>query len=192
MRYVVRQERGFATVHRVDLAWGETSRSNRWPSTPNVDRIVACPEGDRVALVASAPHIPPRVVIYDASSQAAAVVTRSSGENVPRAELAYPRAGELADGGRRDRSRLALRAAQPALRGGGRAAAGRARSRGADQPGARTVGAVGAVLRHAGLRRADVQLSRQHRFRPRLHAAAATETGACVTSRTPVSGVAVS
>ncbi|MFN2114909.1 MAG: S9 family peptidase [Anaerolineae bacterium] len=88
--YIVRQELGFARVMRLDLETGDLAPVDALAAYTNVDRIVTSPAGDRVAVIGSAPDIPPRIVVHDAESGLTRVVARSSGENVPRSELASP------------------------------------------------------------------------------------------------------
>jgi len=90
--YALRVERGFRRVYRIDLQTGASTRVAALDGYTDALQIAAAPAHDRVAMIASAPAIPPRVVVYDGETDRAHVLARASGETVPAEALAYPEA----------------------------------------------------------------------------------------------------
>jgi dipeptidyl aminopeptidase/acylaminoacyl peptidase len=88
--WVVRGEGGSQRLMRVDLATGTVAAPPALAGYSQVTDLEAAPTGDTLALVASAPAIPPRVLVYDATAGTARVAARASGETVPAAALATP------------------------------------------------------------------------------------------------------
>ncbi len=97
--YAVRGERGFRRVERIALASGEAEPVAGLADYSDVDQIVAAPTGDRFAVIASSPCVPPRVVVHDGATGEVRVVARASGETVPAGALAQPEALEWATAG---------------------------------------------------------------------------------------------
>jgi len=103
--YAVRSDRGFGSLRRIRLADGASAPVAALEPYQDVAGLAAAPRGDALAVVASAPAIPPRVVLFDGAAGEARVVARASGERVPAAGLSRPEAitwtstgGELAHG----------------------------------------------------------------------------------------------
>lgn len=90
--YAVRRRRGFEQVVRIDLATGEEQVVDELSDYTEVSHVAASPRDDKLALVVSAPRIPPRVIEYEAATGAVRVVARSSSESIPAEELAAPEA----------------------------------------------------------------------------------------------------
>lgn len=88
--YAIRGERGFRRLHRIDLQTGASTRVAALDAYTEVGQPVVLPGQDRVALIASAPAIPPRVLVYDGAAERLRVLARASGETVPEAALARP------------------------------------------------------------------------------------------------------
>lgn len=82
-------ERGFMQLRRIDLASGDSQPVAELGDYSEISSLAASPVGDRLAFIASAPKLPPRVVLHDFSSGGEThVVARSTGETVPAAALA--------------------------------------------------------------------------------------------------------
>jgi dipeptidyl aminopeptidase/acylaminoacyl peptidase len=103
--YITRQEGGFSRVQRLDLTSGRIEDVVALREYTCIERIAASPVGDAIAVIASAPRTPTRVVVFDGESGSARVVARSSSETVPASELAAPESlswatgdGEMAHG----------------------------------------------------------------------------------------------
>jgi dipeptidyl aminopeptidase/acylaminoacyl peptidase len=103
--WVARGQGGFQQVVEVDLATGAAAPVAALAAYTQVTDLEAAPAGDRLALVVSAPAIPPRVVVLETTTGTVRVAARSSGETVPASALAVPEAlswvtagGELAHG----------------------------------------------------------------------------------------------
>jgi dipeptidyl aminopeptidase/acylaminoacyl peptidase len=81
-------ERGFQRLRRIDLATGDSQPVAPLAEYSEIASVVASPVGRRVAIIASSPVSPPRVVTHDFDSGSTQVVARSSGETVTAAALA--------------------------------------------------------------------------------------------------------
>lgn len=82
-------ERGFMQLRRIELASGDSQPVAEPGDYSEISSLAASPVGDRLAFIASAPKLPPRVVLHDFSSGGEThVVARSTGETVPAAALA--------------------------------------------------------------------------------------------------------
>jgi dipeptidyl aminopeptidase/acylaminoacyl peptidase len=101
-----RDERGFQRLWLLDVATGET-RPVEGPlgEYTTIGALVASPIDERVAVTASTPAIPSRLVVGEPANGTARVIKHSAAENVPAAELARPEAltwqstnGELVHG----------------------------------------------------------------------------------------------
>jgi dipeptidyl aminopeptidase/acylaminoacyl peptidase len=88
--YALRGDRGFRRVYRIDMQTGASTRVAALDAYTDASQIAAAPGYDRVALVASGPAIPPRVVVYDGDADLAHVVARASGETVLAQDLSHP------------------------------------------------------------------------------------------------------
>jgi dipeptidyl aminopeptidase/acylaminoacyl peptidase len=84
----VMNRRGFRRLVRIDLASGAITPVESLEEYADVAYLVAAPQGDRVAMVASGPAIPPRVVEHDFTTGRTRIVARSSGETVLPSALA--------------------------------------------------------------------------------------------------------
>jgi dipeptidyl aminopeptidase/acylaminoacyl peptidase len=95
----VRSQGGMHRVARIALADGSSAPIEGLAEYSDVSSIAASPDGERIAVVAAAPHLPPRVVEHELRSGGTRIVARASGENVPAAALArcepisFPTAG---------------------------------------------------------------------------------------------------
>lgn len=78
-----RQQRGFMQLVRIDPSDGRSEVVAELAEYTELGQVAAAPRGDRVALVASSPAIPPRIVAHDFSSAQTRVVARGSTESVP-------------------------------------------------------------------------------------------------------------
>ncbi|HEV3005609.1 MAG TPA: S9 family peptidase [Pirellulales bacterium] len=81
-------ERGFQSLRRIDLATGDSEPVAELADYSEIASVVASHEGRRVAIIASSPVSPPRVVTHDFELGRTQVVARSSGETVPASALA--------------------------------------------------------------------------------------------------------
>ncbi len=84
-RYVaaVRTERGFESVHRIELATGRDEPIAELAEYTDVSQICAAPQGQRIAFIGSNPRTPARVVSFDLATRQTRIVARASGETVP-------------------------------------------------------------------------------------------------------------
>jgi dipeptidyl aminopeptidase/acylaminoacyl peptidase len=85
--YAVANERGVCQVLRIDIQSGAAEAIAALKSYTDVTQVVAAPDGDRIAMIASSPSQPTRVIEYDTARDAARVVARASTEAVAAAEL---------------------------------------------------------------------------------------------------------
>jgi dipeptidyl aminopeptidase/acylaminoacyl peptidase len=84
-------ERGKDRLQIVDLAGGEaTGLPAEISRYTDIGNPTAAPSGSSLAAVVSAADIPPRVVTFDLDAGGERVWAHSSGESVPRSELARP------------------------------------------------------------------------------------------------------
>ncbi|HUY31482.1 MAG TPA: prolyl oligopeptidase family serine peptidase [Pirellulales bacterium] len=81
-------EHGFQRLRRINLSTGDGELIAALADYSEIGSIVAAPLGCRVAIVASSPALPARVVTHDLDSGRAQVVARSSGETVYTSALA--------------------------------------------------------------------------------------------------------
>ena len=84
----IRSERGFQRIERIELDSGRSEAVAELAPYTDAAQIVAAPQGDRIALVASAVAIPPRIVEHDFARGTTRVVARASAEAVPPESLA--------------------------------------------------------------------------------------------------------
>lgn len=93
-RYVVakRNERGFEQLMRIDIQSGESNAVDAVAEYSDIARVVCSPVDDRVALLASSPTVPPRIVVHDFANGQSRVIARASGETVSPESLSRPRA----------------------------------------------------------------------------------------------------
>lgn len=86
--FYLKNDRGWRTLWSVELATGQSRQIDLGPYTW-VERLVASPTADKLALIASAPKIPTRLVTLEAG--ALSIERRSTGETVAPEELPEPR-----------------------------------------------------------------------------------------------------
>jgi dipeptidyl aminopeptidase/acylaminoacyl peptidase len=102
----VRSENGFETLVAVDAAGRMQGLGARHPGYTVLSHPAASPGAEQVAVVASGPAQPPRVIVFDLAEPAGpSVRRRSDSESVPRAAFSVPQAiswesfdGDLAHG----------------------------------------------------------------------------------------------
>lgn len=87
--YYLRSSGGFAALWRCELATGRAEKVSGLDEYTALAQIAVSPAGD-VALIASAPHIPPRVVVLTAEGRVR-VLCRSGPEDIEAGRLARPR-----------------------------------------------------------------------------------------------------
>lgn len=85
--YVRRNERGIATLERVDVTTGRVTPLPIAPYTW-IQQITPWPQGRKLTAIASSSRIPPRVVVWDGDTWH--VRARSSSESIPATEFAEP------------------------------------------------------------------------------------------------------
>jgi len=83
----VRSFRGEHTAQLVDTASGETRDLRALAGYTSVDYITGAADGTRVALVASSPTTPPRVLAFELPDGPPRTLARATGETVPAAAL---------------------------------------------------------------------------------------------------------
>jgi dipeptidyl aminopeptidase/acylaminoacyl peptidase len=83
-----RNRHGFQTLVQIDVQSGEISPAVAFESYPGMAHVSANSHGDRIAVIASGPKTPPRVVSFETVSRNARVVARASGETTPPVALA--------------------------------------------------------------------------------------------------------
>lgn len=88
----VRNQDGFHQLVRIDLATGQNTAVSSLSAYSEVTAIAASPQGDCVALVASSPTIPTRVLCHDFSTGQTRVCARSLAESIAPASLAVAEA----------------------------------------------------------------------------------------------------
>ncbi|HLZ70833.1 MAG TPA: S9 family peptidase [Dehalococcoidia bacterium] len=91
---VVRSFRGEHKAQVVDSASGETRDLKALSGYTSVDFVTAAPDGGRLALVASGPTMPPRVISVELPDGPARTLARATGETVPPTALSRPEAVE--------------------------------------------------------------------------------------------------
>ena len=82
-----RNDNGFASLWMCDVTTGESTPLDLAPYTW-VDQVTPAPTGERVAFIASAATVPPRIVTWEA--ERLAVQRRSTTETVPPEDLPTP------------------------------------------------------------------------------------------------------
>lgn len=83
---------GFVSIVRVNLEDGGLEAMEELAEYTEAAQLAASPAGEKLALLASSPDIPPRLLVYDAASRGVAIAARASGESVPAAALSRPEA----------------------------------------------------------------------------------------------------
>ncbi|HJT33014.1 MAG TPA: S9 family peptidase [Pirellulales bacterium] len=98
-------QRGVQRLVKIDLATGHSEPIGELSDYSEVACVAAAPVGQRVAVIASHPKLPPRVVTHDFATRRTQVIARAAGETVPESALAdcepltWPTAGgEVAHG----------------------------------------------------------------------------------------------
>jgi dipeptidyl aminopeptidase/acylaminoacyl peptidase len=84
----VGNDHGFQQLRRIDLTSGDSSIVAELGEYSEISSLAAAPRGDKLALIASNPTQPPRVIVHDFSQGRTRTVARSAAENVPRESLA--------------------------------------------------------------------------------------------------------
>ncbi len=90
--YFLRNEQGFHTMQRLDVASGKSEPVAALDEYTYLDQPAIAPTGDRLAVLASAATTPSRVVSLELATVRATVRARSSGEDVAAAQLSQPQA----------------------------------------------------------------------------------------------------
>jgi dipeptidyl aminopeptidase/acylaminoacyl peptidase len=83
-----RNDQGVDRLERIGLQDGSHQPLEPLAGYTDVSQIGAAAHGNRLALVASAPRIPPRVIAYDLANNTARIAARAAGEMTPVAALA--------------------------------------------------------------------------------------------------------
>ena len=86
--FFTRSEGGFRRAYQIDLASGQTDPIAALAEYTFVEQLAAAPRGNRLACIASASGLSPRIVSLEAGKPR--VRARSSRESIPIAELATP------------------------------------------------------------------------------------------------------
>lgn len=84
----VGNDRGFQQLRRIDFGSGSSSVVAALGEYCEISALAASPCDDKLALIASHPTQPPRVIVHDFAQEQTKAVARSAAENVPRAALA--------------------------------------------------------------------------------------------------------
>jgi dipeptidyl aminopeptidase/acylaminoacyl peptidase len=87
-----RNDQGVDRVEKIDIASGARQTIEALTQYTDASQMAAAPRGARIAMIASAARIPPRIVELDLAADGAHIAARASGEMVPRAALADCRA----------------------------------------------------------------------------------------------------
>lgn len=89
--YYIKNKHGFASLWRLDLATEEQQQLLVGEEYTWMEQLAVSPEGDRIALIASGGHTPPRIVVHHVSGETQ-VIRRSQAENLPASAYALPKA----------------------------------------------------------------------------------------------------
>jgi dipeptidyl aminopeptidase/acylaminoacyl peptidase len=88
----VRNENGFESLERIEIDTGQRQPLELGWRYEEIGQIAASLSGGRVAMIASAPQTPARIVEFDLAAGTSRIVSRASGETVPQAALSECRA----------------------------------------------------------------------------------------------------
>lgn len=88
--YFIRNESGFASLWRHDIASGNQSRLDLGSEYTWFDQPSVAPDGERVAMIASSSKIPKRLIVYHTATGALEVRRRSSAEDIPTGFYSQP------------------------------------------------------------------------------------------------------
>jgi dipeptidyl aminopeptidase/acylaminoacyl peptidase len=87
--YVCRRHEGQAQLWAVDVSTGQREIVGALAEYTHVEQVTVA-DGGQVAMIASSPAIPTRVVVWDPATDAVRVMARSSSETIAAEQLAAP------------------------------------------------------------------------------------------------------